>query len=105
MENATSSSNMASFSNFVWPIVTTVDSQTLKSSPDSEKKNETPFYCLDCKTVVFFFSKSLKKLASHADVLRDSSRFAAPRTPADLSGKRRRPITADFQIWEVHFGP
>ena len=26
-------------------------------------------------------------------------------TKADLSGKKRRPITADFQIWEVHFGP
>ena len=24
---------------------------------------------------------------------------------ADLSGKKRRPITADFQIWKVHFGP
>ena len=24
---------------------------------------------------------------------------------ADLSGKKRRPITAEFQIWEVHFGP
>ena len=23
-------------------------------------------------------------------------------TKADLSGKKRRPITADFQIWEVH---
>ena len=29
----------------------------------------------------------------------------APRTSADLSGKKRRPITADFHIWEVHFGP
>ena len=26
-------------------------------------------------------------------------------TKADLSEKKRRPITADFQIWEVHFGP
>ena len=45
------------------------------------------------------------KLASHADVLRGSSRVPAPRMSADLSGKKRRPITADFQIWEVHFGP
>ena len=34
-----------------------------------------------------------------------SSRVPAPRTSADLSGKKRRPVTADFQIWEVHFGP
>ena len=46
-----------------------------------------------------------KNVASHADVLRGSSRVPAPRTSADLSGKKRRPITADFQIWEVHFGP
>ena len=44
-------------------------------------------------------------LASHADVLRGSSRVPSPRTSADLSGKKRRPITADFQNWEVHFGP
>ena len=43
-------------------------------------------------------------LFSHADVLKGSSRVPAPRTSADLSGKKRRPITADFQIWEVHFG-
>ena len=41
---------------------------------------------------------STKALASHADVLRGSSRVPAPRTSADLSGKKRRPITADFQI-------
>ena len=46
-----------------------------------------------------------KNVASHADVLRGSSRVPAPRTSADLSQKKRRPITADFQIWEVHFGP
>ena len=44
-------------------------------------------------------------LVFHAHVLRGSSRVPAPRTSADLSGKKRRPITADFQIWEVHFGP
>ena len=44
-------------------------------------------------------------IASHADVLRGSSRVPAPRTSADLGGKQRRPITADFQIWKVHFGP
>ena len=45
-------------------------------------------------------------LASHADVLRGSSSVPAPLTSADLSGKKRRPITADFKIWEVHFaGP
>ena len=44
-------------------------------------------------------------LASHADVLRGLSCVPAPRTSADLNGKKRRPITADFQIWEVHFGP
>ena len=48
---------------------------------------------------------ALTSLASHAGVLRGSSRVPAPRTSADLSGKKRRPITADFQIWEVHFGP
>ena len=52
---------------------------------------------------VFVYSRQM--LASHADVLRGSSRVPAPRTSADLSGKKRRPITADFQIWEVHFGP
>ena len=41
----------------------------------------------------------------NADVLRGSSRVPAPRTSADLSGKKRRPVTADFHIWEVHFGP
>ena len=46
-----------------------------------------------------------RALASHADVLRGSSRVPAPRTSADLSGEKRKPITADFQIWEVHFGP
>ena len=45
-------------------------------------------------------------LASHADVLRGSSSVPAPLTSADLSGKKRRPITADFKIWEVYFaGP
>ena len=44
-------------------------------------------------------------LASPADVLRGSSRVPAPLTSADLSGKKRRPIAADFQIWEVHVGP
>lgn len=37
MENASSSTNKAQFSNFVWPIVTTADGQRLQSSPDSEK--------------------------------------------------------------------
>ena len=41
-----------------------------------------------------------KLLASHVDVLRGSSRVPAPQTSADLSGKKRRPITADFQIAE-----
>ena len=44
-------------------------------------------------------------VASHAEVLRGSSRVSSPRMSADLSGKKGRPITADFQIWEVHFGP
>ena len=48
---------------------------------------------------------ALKHVASHADVLRGSSCVAAPQTSADLSGKNRRPITVDFQIWEVHSGP
>ena len=43
-------------------------------------------------------------VASHADVLKGSSRVPSPRMSADLSGEKRRPITADFQIWEVHFG-
>lgn len=45
------------------------------------------------------------KITSPADVLRGSSRVPAPLTSADLSGKKRRPIAADFQIWEVHVGP
>ena len=43
------------------------------------------------------------KLESHADVLRGLSRVPTPLKSADLSGKRRRPITTDFQDWEVHF--
>ena len=46
-----------------------------------------------------------QKVASPADILRRASRVPSPRTCADLSGKKRRPITADCQIWEVHFGP
>ena len=42
-------------------------------------------------------------IASHADVLRGSSRIPAPLTSADVSGKKRRPITVDFQIWEVDY--
>ena len=44
-------------------------------------------------------------VASHTVVLRSSPRVPTSRTSADLSGKKRRPITADFQIWKVHFGP
>ena len=44
-------------------------------------------------------------IASPADILRRASRVPSPRTSPDLSGKKRRPITADFRIWEVHFGP
>ena len=44
------------------------------------------------------------RLASHTDVLRGSSRVPTPRTSADCSGKKRGPIRADFQFWEVHFG-
>ena len=44
-------------------------------------------------------------VAFHADVVRGSSRVPTPQMSADLSWKKRRPITADFQIWEVHFGP
>ena len=33
----------------------------------------------------------ISSIASHADVLRDSSRVSALRTSADLSGKKRRP--------------
>ena len=44
-------------------------------------------------------------VASHTDVLRGSPRIPTLRTFADLSRKKRRPITADFQIWKVHFGP
>ena len=44
-------------------------------------------------------------IASHEDVLRGSSRVPAPLTSADhdVSGKKPRPITADFQIWEVEY--
>ena len=44
-------------------------------------------------------------VASHTDVLRGPSHIPAPLMSADLSGKKCRPITADFQIWELHFGP
>ena len=44
-------------------------------------------------------------VASQADVLRGLSQVLAPWTSANLSRKKRRLITADFQIWEVHFGP
>ena len=44
-------------------------------------------------------------LASHADVLRGLSHIPTPLTSADSSGKKRRPITAHFKIWEVYFGP
>ena len=63
MENATSSSNMAPLSNFVWPIVTTVDSQTLKSSPDSEKKNLNPFLLFRLQNNRFFFLKITKEIS------------------------------------------
>ena len=99
MENASSSCNMAPFSNFVWPIVTTADGQRLKSSPDSEKKTK-PSYCLDCKTVGFFFSKSLKKLASHADVHKDSSRVPAPRT-SNIRGAGTRDETLRTSAWDA----
>ena len=44
-------------------------------------------------------------IASHADLLRGSSRIPTPLTSADhdVSGKKPRPITADFQIWEVDY--
>ena len=42
-----------------------------------------------------YFVRVISSIASHADVLRDSSRVSAPRTSVDLSGKRRRLITAD----------
>ena len=55
---------------------------TLSQNPlDSEKS---------CHTVT-------GALASYADVLRGSSRVPAPLTSADLSGKKRTTITADFQ--------
>ena len=51
------------------------------------------------------YPHSPQRVVSHADVPRGSSRVPAPRTSADLSRKKRRRIAADFQIWEVHFGP
>ena len=44
-------------------------------------------------------------IASHENVLRGSSRVPAPLTSADhdVSGKKPRPITADFQIREVDY--
>ena len=44
-------------------------------------------------------------LASHADVLRGLITHSCPTNVCWLERKKRRPITADFQIWEVHFGP
>ena len=47
-----------------------------------------------------------EKLASLADVVRGSARVPVPLyTTAETRGKKRRPITAHFKIWEVHFGP
>ena len=45
----------------------------------------------------------MRVVVSNADVLRGSSRIPAPLTSADVSGKKRRPITVDFQIWEVDY--
>ena len=47
----------------------------------------------------------MAKVASHAVVLRGLSRLSAPLTSAEPKGKKRRPVTAHFQIWEVHFRP
>ena len=44
-------------------------------------------------------------VVSHSNVLRGLSRVRAPQTSAELSRQKHRPITAHFQIWEVHFGP
>ena len=44
-------------------------------------------------------------IASHVDVLRGSSSVPVPLTSVDSSSKKRRPITAHFQLWVVHFGP
>ena len=41
-------------------------------------------------------------LASHEDVLRGSPRVPSSLTSAEMSGIRRRPITAHFQIWYVY---
>ena len=35
----------------------------------------------------------------------DTSLGSLPRRRSYLSGKKRRPVTADFQIQKVHFGP
>ena len=53
---------------------------------------------------LFCYNQSIK-LASHADVLRGSSSVPASQTSVESSGKKRRPITALIQIWEIHFGP
>ena len=44
-------------------------------------------------------------LASNTDLFRGLSHIPARQMSADLSRKKRGPITADLQIWEVHFGP
>ena len=54
---------------------------------------------------MIFVAELTSLLASPADIPRRASSVPSPGTSADLSGKKRRPITADFQIWEVHFGP
>ena len=42
----------------------------------------------------------MAKVASHADALRGLWRVSA-----EPKGKKRRPVTAHFQIWGVHFEP
>ena len=44
-------------------------------------------------------------IASRADILGGSSSVPAQKTSPESSGKKRRPITAHFQICEVHSGP
>ena len=78
---------------------------TLKYAKPILRKKPTVLQSIARAVSLCNFSLFLLLLASPADILRRASRVPSPRTSADLTGKKLRPIAADFQIWEVHFGP
>ena len=85
---------MAPLSNFVWPIVTTADGQRLKSSPDRGKKSK-PSYCLDSKTVGFFFLKIIKEIG----VCCVNLTLAKCTSCVAVSPQSHAPFSASFQTF------